>query len=206
MPALASRRRRGAQSCAIRFFLGRTQAIGVLALGMQPVLWHTFDLPAEDRARRDHGHVLDALDAGAACRIGVPIDTVIVHGRPELELGIKPEVFRERTGARLLRCGEPGYEPVGAALGTALANPLTETNGAQPGARVQTAGANPGDLPLGRAGPPGGCWSRGCQCFSMAGSVELETQLKTTEVSSQSISMAQEPGSGQAGSREESPR
>ena len=63
------------------------------------------------------------------CRIPLPIDTVIVHGRPEVVLTQQPEAFRQRTGARLIRCAEPGYEPAAAALGVALANPLADEPG-----------------------------------------------------------------------------
>ena len=156
---------RGSKLC-IRFFLGQTQAIGVLALGMQPVLWHTFDLPSGDLLAAIMATYSTLWMQARHCRIRVPIDTVIVHGRPELELAIKPEMFRERTGACLLRCGEPGYEPVGAALGTALADLLTGTNGLNlarsSNRRCQSGRSSPGASWSSR-----GFWSRGCHCFFM---------------------------------------
>jgi hypothetical protein len=107
---------RGSKLC-IRFFLGRTQAIGVLAAGTQPLLWHMFELPGQDVTAPIMATYSTLWMQGRHGRISVPIDTVIIHGRPELELEIKPESFRERTGARLLRCDGPDYEPAAAALG-----------------------------------------------------------------------------------------
>jgi len=40
-----------------------------------------------------------------------------------------PEAFRQRTGARLIRCADPGYDPAAAAMGAALANPLADDPG-----------------------------------------------------------------------------
>ena len=63
--------------------------------------------------------------AGSACRS----TRVFIHGRPDLKLTIDPESFRQRTGARLVRCAGPDHEPASAALGVALNNPLTEAAG-----------------------------------------------------------------------------
>ncbi len=177
---------RGSKLC-VRIFLGRTQAIGVLALGMQPVLWHTFDVPSKDLLAAIMATYSTLWMQWRHCRIRVPIDTVIVHGRPELELAIKPEKFRERTGARLLRCGEPGYEPGGAALGTALANPLTDTSG------LNLAREFKPPVPIREIVPWGelalqGALVVGVSFFLHAGSVELETQLKTTQVAVKGLS------------------
>ncbi len=54
---------------------------------------------------------------------------MIVHGRPDIVLTQQPEAFRQRTGARLIRCAEPNYDSASAALGVALANPLEDDNG-----------------------------------------------------------------------------
>ncbi len=177
---------RGSKLC-IRFFLGQTQAIGVLALGMQPVLWHAFDLPAEDLLAAVMATYSTLWMQGRHCRIHVPIDTVVIHGRADLELAIKPEMFRERTGARLLRCGEPGYELVGAALGTALANHYTDTNG------LNLAREFKPPVPFREIFPWGelvlqGALVAGVSLFLHAGSVELETQLKTTQVAVKAFS------------------
>ena len=129
---------RGSKLC-VRFFLGRTQAIGVLALGMQPVLWHTFDLPAEDVLAAIMATYSTLWMQGRHAGITLPIDTVIVHGRPELELAIKPEMFRERTGARLLRCGEPGLRTGRCGTGNGSGQSSHGDERAQPGARLQTA-------------------------------------------------------------------
>ncbi len=66
---------------------------------------------------------------GRHSRITLPIDTVIVHGRPELTIKQDPEVFRQRTGARLIRCARPDFDPAAAALGVALANCMADETG-----------------------------------------------------------------------------
>jgi hypothetical protein len=109
-----------------RFFLGKQQAIGVLAAGGQPLFWHTFDLSPGDETTAIMAANTTLWMLARHSRITLPIDTVIVHGRPELALTQDPEAFRQRTGARLFRCPEPDYGPAAVALGTALANPLAD--------------------------------------------------------------------------------
>jgi hypothetical protein len=113
----------------LRCFLGAQQAIGVLALGAQPLFWHIFDLaPGEETVA-----ILAAYSTlwmmGRHSRITPAIDTVIVHGRPEVVLTQDPQAFRQRTGATLIRCAEPDYDAGAAAWGGALANPLTDGPG-----------------------------------------------------------------------------
>jgi hypothetical protein len=164
----------------IRFFLGRTQAIGVLAAGV-PLLWHTFDLPEDDVTRAIMGTYSTLWMQGRYAGIGVPIDTVIVHGRSELDLGIKPEAFREKTGARLIRHGSPDYERSAIALGTALAAPLTESTD------VNLARTFRPMIPIREIFPWGelilqSLLVAGVTMFLHGKAVELDTQLKTTEV------------------------
>ena len=111
----------------------------------------------------------------------LPIDTVIVHGRPDLKLSLKPEEFRERTGAQLLRCDKPDYESASAALGTALANPLTEATGLDLARGLKPV------VPIREIIPWGelvlqGALVAGVSLFLHAGDVELNTQLKSTQV------------------------
>lgn len=116
---------RGSKLC-VRFFLGTHQAIGILAAGDQPLFWHAFQLTK--------GQELAVLLAGYStlwmlrrnARIKAPVDTVMIHGRPDLELGQDAAQFRERTGAQLLRCPEPGYGIISAARGLALADPFSD--------------------------------------------------------------------------------
>ena len=118
----------------MRFFLGTHQAIGILGAEQQPLFWHAFQLT--------QGQELAAMLAAYStlwmlrrnARIHVPIDTVVVHGRPELSLGENPEDFRQRTGARLIRCPEPGYGIITAALGLAHADPSRSSRGTTSGA------------------------------------------------------------------------
>jgi hypothetical protein len=120
---------RRSRLCA-RFFLAESQAIGLLAAGDQVLFWHTFDLPAR-------GEVSAALAAystlwmmGRHARITLPIDTVIIHGRPDLVLTEQQrEAFGPRTGAKLFRADQPAFNLAATALGLALANPLADNTG-----------------------------------------------------------------------------
>ena len=116
---------RGTKLCC-RFFLGELQAIGVLAWGAQPLFWHTIDLPKGEETAAIMAAYSTLWIMGRDARITVPIDAVIVHGRPELTLTRQAAEFSTRTGARLIRCDQPSNEPVAAALGLALANPLAD--------------------------------------------------------------------------------
>jgi hypothetical protein len=116
---------RGSMLC-VRFFLGPQQAIGVLGTAQQPLFWHAFSL----EPGQETNSILAAYSTlWMLCRNGripVPIDTVVVHGRAGLVLSQDAEEFRRRTGARLIRCDEPDYGPEAAALGLALADPLSD--------------------------------------------------------------------------------
>jgi hypothetical protein len=171
---------RGSKLC-IRFFLGRTQAIGVLAVGVQPLFWHAFDLPEGDVTAAILATYSMLWMQGRHNRIVLPIDTVIVHGRPGLKLSLKAEEFRERTGAQLLRCDKPDYESASVALGTAMANPLTEATGLDLARGLKPV------VPIREIIPWGelvlqGALVAGVSLFLHAGDVELNTQLKSTQV------------------------
>ena len=166
----------GNSKLAVRFFLGRTQAIGILGRDA-PLLWHTFDLPEEtqprswERTRR------------SGCRGGMPDPHTDRHGRrsrpARIRPHIQPQAFREKTGARLLRCGEPGYEPVGRHWGR-LWPLLSRKNG------LDLARGFKPPVPIREIFPWGelslqGALVAGVSLF-LHGTVELETQLKTTQV------------------------
>ena len=89
---------RGSKLC-VRFFLGEYQAIGIIAAGPRPLFWHTFDLAPGDETATILAAYSTLWMMGRQARITIPIDTVIIHGRPELALAQQPEEFRQRTGA-----------------------------------------------------------------------------------------------------------
>ncbi len=111
---------------SVRFFLGDQQAVGVLGAGERALFWHEFVLePGQETAS-----ILAAYSTvwmlGRNGRITLPIDTVVVHGRPDVALTQDPKEFQKRTGAKLMRCDAPGLGPEAAALGLALADPLSD--------------------------------------------------------------------------------
>ncbi len=120
---------RGSKLC-VRFFLGDPQAIGILAAGAQPLFWHTFDLTKGDETSAVLAAYSTLWMLGRDARIGTPIDSVIVHGRPDLALAqLDQETFRQRLGARLFRCNKPAFDHGAAAFGLALADPFTDYKG-----------------------------------------------------------------------------
>jgi hypothetical protein len=171
---------RGAKLC-IRFFLGKTQAIGVLASPDQPLFWHAFDLPEDDVT----GAVLATYSTlwmqGRHSKISLPIDSVIVHGRPEVELTVNPGAFQARTGARLRRCDGPDYESSGAATGLALANPLGEERGLDLARGLKPAVYLREIIPWGELALQAALVS-GVSLFLQASAMELDTQLRATRV------------------------
>jgi hypothetical protein len=126
--AYHSKAPRGSRLC-VRFFLGELHAVGVLGAGSRPLFWHAFDLPSGDEIAAIHAAYSTLWMMGRHARITLPIDTVIIHGRPELALVKQSEEFRQRTGARLVRSDKPDYDLRAAALGLALANPLADSTG-----------------------------------------------------------------------------
>ena len=171
---------RGSRLC-VRFFLGRTQAIGVLAADTQPLLWHAFELPEGDVTTAILATYSMLWMQGRHSRITLPIDTVVVHGRPDLKLSLKPDEFRDRTGAQLLRSDRPDYESASSAMGTALANPLIEETGLDLARGLKPV------VPIREIIPWGelvlqGALVAGVSLFLHAGGVELNAQLKATQV------------------------
>ena len=133
---------------SLRFFLGPRYAIGMEVVGLQPLFWHAFDLCPGDETASILAAYSTLWMLGRHSRLSAPIDTVFIHGRPELKLSIDPDAFHQRTGARLVRSSSPNYDLQSAALGVALSNPLIEAEGPNL-ARTSSGSPHPRDLPLG---------------------------------------------------------
>ena len=139
-------------------------------------------------------------------RITLPIDTVD-RPRPARAgaLTQDPEEFRQRTGARLIRCDEPGYGLAAAALGLALANPLSDETAHRPGARAQARADDPRHLPLGGARPPRRSPRRRLALPDRHGR-RGRRSTPGGRRRARRVPLAQGAGSGQARRREEGPR
>ncbi len=87
---------RGSKLC-LRFFLGPKQALGMEVAGAQPLFWHAFDLSEGDEAASILASYSTLWMLGRHTRVSTPIDTVFIHGRPELTLAIDPDDFHKRT-------------------------------------------------------------------------------------------------------------
>jgi hypothetical protein len=167
---------RGSKLC-LRFFLGEQHAIGVLAAGSRPLFWQTFELPSGDETAAILAAHSTLWMMGRHARVTIPIDTVIIHGRPGVVFGQKEDDFRKRTGARLVRCAEPGYDLPAAALGLALANPLAD------GASLDLARTLKPAISIGEVFPYGELLLHATllgavSLFSVAAAAEANHQLK----------------------------
>jgi hypothetical protein len=163
----------------VRFFLGERDAIGVLAAGPYPLCWQTFDLPARDETAAILAAYSTLWMMVRHARVTVPIDTVIIHGRPEVVFGQKEDDFRKRTGARLARCDEPGYDLPAAALGLALASVLPDGTGLDLARTLKPA------ITIGEIFPYGELLLHGAllgavSLFSIAAAAESSHRLKAT--------------------------
>ena len=116
-------------------------------VGQQPLFWQTFDLAPGDESASILAAYSTLWMMGRHIRIGVPIDRVFIHGRPDLRLTIDEGLFRSAR-APAVRCAGPDTdEPTSAALGVALKNPLTEAGRTWPEAsspRSRSATSSPG--------------------------------------------------------------
>ncbi len=170
---------RGSKLC-VRFFLGENQAIGVLAAGSHPLCWQTFDLPSGDETAAILAAYSTLWMMVRHARVTVPIDTVMIHGRPAVVFGQPEDVFRKRTGARLLRSNEPDYDAPAAALGLALANPLADGVGLDLARTLKPA------ISIGEVFPYGELLLHGTllgavSLFSIAGAAEADHRLKSAQ-------------------------
>jgi hypothetical protein len=169
---------RGSKLC-VRFFLGEHHAVGMLAALSRPLFWHAFDLPSGDEIAAIHAAYSTLWMMGRHARITLPIDTVVIHGRPELALVKQSEEFSQRTGARLLRADQPGYDLRAAALGLSLANPLTEETGIDLARTLKPA------VTIGDVFPYAQLLSHGVllgavSLFSLGAAAEADHRLKST--------------------------
>ena len=71
--------------------------------GLQPLFWHAFDLSQGEETASILAAYSTLWMLGRHSRVSAPIDTVFIHGRPELKLAIDEDDFQKRTGARLVR-------------------------------------------------------------------------------------------------------
>ena len=127
---------------------------------------------------------------------------MIIHGRPDLVLTHDPAVFQQRTGAQLIRCPEPDYDPATAALGVALANPDAD------GAGHDLARTLKPPVSIREIFPWGELVLHsillGAFSLFLSGTVtEANARLKAVGTELCLADMAQGPGPGQARNREE---
>jgi hypothetical protein len=99
---------RGSKLC-LRAFLNEEKGLAMLAVGNHVLFWHNFDLPPAGETAAILAVCSTLRLMARSGRMSVPVDTVIVHGRPELELA--PEPFRQRIGALSAALRGAGLQP-----------------------------------------------------------------------------------------------
>ena len=118
----ATKRHRAGRSAkvVIRFFLSDAQALAVLVVNDLPVVWRTFSLPRGDEASAILSACRGLATVSKDCGIESPLDTVMIHGRPDLARLVEVDWVQEQTGVALRWFPRPRLDSAEAAFGLAL--------------------------------------------------------------------------------------
>lgn len=170
----------------LRFFLGKKQALAMAISQGHPLFWHGFDLTPGEETRAVMAAYSTLWMLGRHCKVGVPIDTIVVHGRRDLALDLEPESFRERTGARLIRAPEPQYDLRAMAFGIALNNPLTEPTSVDLGRSVRSPISIRDIFPWGELLVQG-LMVGGVSLFLVGATLDIETRFRSVQAQSRSF-------------------
>ncbi len=119
LAAARQRNPRGAKLVA-RLVLGPGQGLGILADGQHPLVCRSFALPDGGEPQAIFAALSALRMLARSCGIGLPIDAVVIHGRPDLGPMFDPAEFRSRTEADLFRSDTPDLDAASMALGSAL--------------------------------------------------------------------------------------
>lgn len=111
-----------------RFLLGDRQALGMVVAGGLPLHWRLFDLPAGEEPLAIHSALVGLRMHVRSWKIDAGINTVLIHGRPDLASKLDPAELGSRMGAKVARADGPGYDSASIAQGLAL-GPLVEEKG-----------------------------------------------------------------------------
>jgi hypothetical protein len=104
----------------LRAFLGDGEGLAVVAVGNSPVMWRTFDLPAEQEVQAIHSVVRALQVLLKASGLDGSMEAVLVHGRGPLLDPEKTEAFQEELGVKVLWYDGPGLGEEIIAFGVAL--------------------------------------------------------------------------------------
>ncbi len=167
------------------------------AAGSQPLFWHAFDLARGDETASILAAYSTLWMLGRHSRLSTPIDTVFIHGRPDLKLAIDHDAFHKRTGAQIVRTDSPDFDLPCAALGVALNNPLTDNHGPNLARELRA------EVPIREIFPWGDLAFQGTLvvavslllCGVMA---DVDTRFKNAAHAGSSLHLAQRPRPGKA--------
>lgn len=104
----------------LRVFLGETQGLAVVTVGRLPVIWRIFELRpgAEAEGLVSVTRALQTLEVH--CGVDAPIDTVLVHGRPNLHESLSDAALADQLGVRIVCYEGPALDAAAMAYGLAL--------------------------------------------------------------------------------------
>ena len=105
-----------------RVFLGNCHMLAVMCRGANPIHWQEFELPSGDEATGIVSSIRALETAAAACGLERVPDTVVIHGRLELETLIDHEWLTENLQNDMTWVPSPTLQP--AEIAQAAANQL----------------------------------------------------------------------------------
>ncbi len=119
--AAANRRRTDRRAkVVLRLFLHDAQGLAVLAVNNMPVVWRSFSLARSDEASALLSVGRSLLTISRDCGIESALDTVIVHGRPDLARLLDVDWVQAELGAPIQWLDGPSLEGSQVALGLAM--------------------------------------------------------------------------------------
>ena len=111
-----------------RFFLGERDGLAMLVANGIPLHWRTFELPNGAEPAALMGAFVALRMQARNWRVEGVIDSVLIHGRPDLAPKLVPAELKSRMQAPVFLARAPGFEPASIARGLAMGG-LTEEAG-----------------------------------------------------------------------------
>ena len=112
----------GRTGLVTRVFLGNRRMLAVMCRGANPVHWQEFALPSGDEATGIVSSIRSLETAASACGLERVPDTVVIHGRAELESLIDHEWLEENLQNDMTWVDSPTLQPTD--IAEAAANQL----------------------------------------------------------------------------------
>ncbi len=116
----ALRRRVRRSKPTLRLFLGEREALAMVTAGTMCVLWKSFKLAAGTEIAALCAAVRACQTLVGHCGIDTPLETVVVHGRPDLRAELTGDEFGQKVAASVVCCDGPALDGASIAYGLAV--------------------------------------------------------------------------------------